>query len=77
LVLCRFTPPPSEQQTPRRPNSTVKMTTNELPGKLQQMNGPSGPVRKSSKVKWWFSEHFYFIFFCILLIVVYPSVYRE
>jgi len=38
--LLRFTPPPKPT------NST------EIPAKLQQMNGPSGPIRKSTKAKW-------------------------
>ncbi|CAF1149237.1 unnamed protein product [Adineta ricciae] len=51
--LLRFTPPP--QQQTRRPSTYDEpkpMNTNEIPAKLQQMNGPSGPVRKSTKAKW-------------------------
>ncbi|CAF3681686.1 unnamed protein product [Rotaria sp. Silwood1] len=52
--LLRFTPPPSNQQTLFTSNSKAQnMTSTELPSKLQQhMNGPNGPVRKSTKVKW-------------------------
>lgn len=47
----RFTPPP-EQQAQGMGNSNRLPTTNELPAKLQQMDGPSGPIRKSTKTKW-------------------------
>ncbi|CAF4795042.1 unnamed protein product [Rotaria sp. Silwood1] len=50
--LLRFTPPP-DQQPSLTSNSTNKYpTSNELPAKLQQMDGPSGPIRKSTKAKW-------------------------
>jgi len=51
----RFTPPP-DQQTSQISNSGDKLpratTPSELPSKLQQMDGPSGPIRKSKKAKW-------------------------
>jgi hypothetical protein len=55
LLSIRFTPPP-DPQTLHVSNSENKFpvpsTPNEIPAKLQQMNGPSGPVRKSAKAKW-------------------------
>ncbi|CAF3294200.1 unnamed protein product [Rotaria sp. Silwood2] len=52
--LLRFTPPPSNKKSLFTSNSTTQnITSNELPAKLQQqMNGPTGPIRKSTKVKW-------------------------
>jgi hypothetical protein len=51
----RFTPP-LDQQTSQVSNSGDKYprpaTPSKLPSKLQQMDGPSGPIRKSSKAKW-------------------------
>jgi hypothetical protein len=47
--LLRFTPPLEQQTTSNHVRPT---TPNEIPAKLQQMAGPSGPVRKSTKAKW-------------------------
>ncbi|CAF2023545.1 unnamed protein product [Rotaria magnacalcarata] len=50
--LLRFTPPP-DQHPSAMTNSTNKFpVSNEIPAKLQQMDGPGGPVRKSTKAKW-------------------------
>ena len=48
--LLRFTPPPIDQQSAT--NFPGPSTPNALPAKLQQMSGPSGPIRKSTKAKW-------------------------
>ncbi|UJR31984.1 hypothetical protein I4U23_019457 [Adineta vaga] len=51
--LLRFSPPIDQQQTSRVSSSGEKFpTTSALPAKLQQMDGPSGPIRKSTKAKW-------------------------
>jgi hypothetical protein len=47
--LLRFTPPLEQQPTSAYPRPT---TPQAIPAKLQQMSGPSGPVRKSTKAKW-------------------------
>ncbi|CAF0809266.1 unnamed protein product [Adineta steineri] len=53
--LLRFTPPPSKppsQVTRASPEPPRIINASEIPAKLQAMNGPSGPVKKSNKAKW-------------------------
>lgn len=83
ISVFRFTPPPlaSGPET-RRTSHDVPRTssTTEIPSKLQQMNEPNGPVRKSTKAKWWsfitflFSlcvNRFLFFFHCCLLLYLF------
>ncbi|CAF1256193.1 unnamed protein product [Rotaria sordida] len=50
--LLRFTPPPDAPSSLTSNSTNKHPSPNELPAKLQQMDGPSGPVRKSTKAKW-------------------------
>ena len=69
VVSDRFTPPPgpSESAAPATSNSTAKSLmpptpSEQLPAKLQQMATMNEPIRKSTKAKWWFSQHCSFLF---------------
>ena len=55
MFAFRFTPP-LDQQTSQVSNSgdkhPIPPPQSALPAKLQQMDGPSGPIKKSTKAKW-------------------------
>lgn len=50
--LLRFTPPPDHLPSTGSFTTNPNPSTSELPAKLQQMAGPSGPIKKSGKSKW-------------------------
>ena len=79
VVSGRFTPPPgpTESAVPATSNSTAKSlmpptpSSEKLPAKLQQMATMNEPVRKSTKAKWWFSQHCSFLFSLFLTLCLY------
>lgn len=48
----RFTPPPDHPPSAGSYTTNPNPSTSELPAKLQQMAGPSGPIKRSNKAKW-------------------------